>query len=278
MILAWWQLATLAFIVVIAGNVVLVAYRNGWSYLPERAGELWWTRPRPLMAWRSQDVWQRRRQALVGLAVAAVMAMLMAVALRGIFVSVFILMLVVLVAAFVFAVARGAAELRRGPQTVERQLADLGPDATLATGPYAETGIFADRGGVPKLQLGSVEGPPPSIDSDETPLMFQPLGIDPSPNHTAAVAERAPGDDDHGHGPESQTVEDPSGDRTPDSGEDAGVGPSFSAAPDAGRRQASARARSRKRSKARPIYIESTLDGEEPDELGGGRDQAVGGR
>ncbi len=278
MILAWWQLATLAFIVVIAGKVLLVAYRNGWGYLPERSRELWWTRPRPLMAWRSQDVWQRRRQALVGLAVAAVVAMLMAVALRGIFVLVFLLMVLVLVVALLFAAARGAVELRRGPQSVARQLADLGPDVGLQTGPYAETGIFADRGGVPKLQVGSVDGPPPSVDSDETPLMFEPLGIDPSPGRTVPAAEESPEDDRLHDTTESGMETHGTDDLPPNTGGEAGVKPSFSAAPDAGRRQASARARSRKRSKARPIYIESTLDGEEPDDLDGGQGRVVGGR
>ncbi len=246
--LAWWQLAALAFIVVVIGKILLVAYRNGWTYLTERGREFWWERPRPLAAWRSQDLWQRRRQSLIGLAVATVVAMLLAIALRGFFVPVFVMTLALLVLAIVFGVARGAIELRRGPQTVARELADLGPEVQLRTGPYAETGIFADRGAVPKITVGPVDGPPLAVDSDETPLMFQPLGIDPVP-------------------PAEQTETDESSTSPTDSSTtDAAPPPSFSAAPAVGRYQASARARYRKRRQARPIYIESILDVDNADD------------
>ncbi len=275
MTLAWWQLAALALMVMVIGNLLVVANRNGWTYVTQRCRELWWSRPRPLAAWRSQDLWQRRRQTLIGLCVAALVSMLLAIALRGLFVPVFVMMLVLALLSVVFAMVRGAVELRRGPQTVAHQLAELGPDVDLRTGPYAETGIFADDDAVPKIQLGPVDSPPLSIDSDETPLMFQPLGIDPAPPPERSGPQASP---EPPQGPLSEAGNvDQDENRPGSSAQPTDVRPSFSAAPEAGRYQASARARYRKRRTARPIYIESTLDDSAVDgELGGGTGKAVG--
>lgn len=258
MTLAWWQLATLALIVVAVGQLLVAAYRNGWDYVGEKAKEFWWVRPRPLATWRAQSVWQRRRQVLAGLAVAAVIAMLLAIALRGIFVYVFVATTGLTALAMIFAVLRGGVELRRGPQTVGRQLSELrtdyGPDVELEMGPYAETGIFPSQSRPVAAEVGPIiDRPPvvgPSTVDDETPLMFEPLGIDPFADQEPVVADQEPRVSEQGPGV---------------------VGPSFSAAPSAGQRQASARARARKRHKARPIYIESVLDSDEGEGPASGR-------
>ncbi len=79
----------------------------------EAATSRWVDRPRPLRAWRSQPIERRRLQTMLGFALATFFSMLLAIALRGMFVRLFLIMALCNVVHIGVAAAIGARELRR---------------------------------------------------------------------------------------------------------------------------------------------------------------------
>jgi hypothetical protein len=256
------------------------AHRQALDHFQQR----WWDRPRPVLAWRSQDIAERRFQALLACGVATTIAMFLAIALRGPFVPVFLVMMTISLLALAVGAVVGSAEhnhltdqfrARRRAQTESREApaesTDVGFDEA-ATEPFggietirppdwhsilrleAEARTEGDRQAAGMADRGLGQGLP-----DRSGFMFEPLNLDEAiptrsdeqlvneidvevPINHDLVAELGlpvATDDDQGEEPEV---------------------PGFRAAPEVGVRQASARARSTKRRKARPIYIESVLD------------------
>ena len=74
--------------------------------------EQWWNRPRPLVAWQSQDIAQRRLQVLIGMGLLTTIGMFLAIALRGVFVQLFLGLIGVDVVLLAVAAFVGAAEYR----------------------------------------------------------------------------------------------------------------------------------------------------------------------
>ncbi len=256
--------------------------------LAERLRFRWRERPRPVAAWRAQDVVQRRVQLLLGLSAATFGSMFLAIALRGVFVRLFLLMLGVMTLVLTVAAYIGAVELRHhraqagaGRASEERSRRIL--DGTSPSVPILE--------GNENSSITMAEEGFRQADDSEPGLIFEPLNLD------EIVLEL--GRDRHGEswGEEilvadtgfevpidaelarelgiEDTVEQIETESIGDTGEppsdDAAEGDrrggrhdaTFSAAPEVGARQASARARSKKKRQARPIYIESTLDDDE---------------
>ena len=78
-----------------------------------RSSLLWEDRPRPLLYWRSQQLEQRRLQTMLGFAIATFISMLLAIALRGVFVRLFLVVGICFVLYLCVAAYIGAAQLRR---------------------------------------------------------------------------------------------------------------------------------------------------------------------
>lgn len=265
----------------------------------------WWHRPRPVRSWRTQDVAQKRLQLMLACAIATTVAMFLAIALRGLYVQLFLAMLAFSLVTLAVAAFVGAAEdenlvdqLRaRRRSTADRQADDgeiwgdlvlpglLGsarltePDEVPTANPFAEP-----DGEISIPTLADITEAFRS--PDRSGFMFEPLNLDELRGEVVipeAVAEElsnlgpidVPVDPDLaaelglpvGEEPSATPASSLSDGVAASSGECGEAGESerppdvrFSAAPDAGSRQASARARRAKRSKARPIYIESVLD------------------
>ena len=77
-----------------------------------RLQQLWWDRPRPYAAWKAQDVAERRFRVLLALGLATTVAMFLAIALRGVFVQLFLAMLAFSLLALAVGAFIGAAEHR----------------------------------------------------------------------------------------------------------------------------------------------------------------------
>ncbi len=253
---------------------------------PERMrsaiGAGWQRRPRPLQAWRAQDVAERRLQVLMGVALATVVAMFLAIALRGLFVYLFGLMAGALLILVVAGVVIGSREHRRlVADHVRRQVAGnqsqvAGPlsdrsrpdrQKALVDGEVSGQKMDYEVDGVPTAnpwQNPDGEFTIPTIAEiseafrtpDRSGFMFPPLNLD------EALDGISPGDVP---APESDidVPVDPDLVAELELDLDALENPRFEAAPEVGPRQASARARRNKRRRARPIYIESALDEEE---------------
>ncbi len=253
--------------------------------LVESIERAWWNRPRPIRSWRSQDVARKRLQWLLACGGATTTAMFLAIAFRGIFVPLFLMMaafslLTLAVGAFV-----GAAEnenlvsQRSARRQVEDQASKSGDveavgdmvlpgllGATPLTGPddVPTANPFAVPDG--EVSIPTLADITEAFRSpDRSGFMFEPLNLDEigsesSPREQVAetVAEELSA---------GETIEVPV---DPELAAELGLDmtdraePRFSAAPEAGSRQASARARRKKRSTARPIFIESMLDDDNP--------------
>ncbi len=70
-------------------------------------------RPRPIADWRAQPVERRRLQLLLGFAISTFFSLLLAIALRDVFIRLFLLMLVCFAAYLCIAALIGASQLRR---------------------------------------------------------------------------------------------------------------------------------------------------------------------
>lgn len=254
----------------------------------------WWNRPRPIRSWRSQDVVRKRLQSILACAMATTVAMFLAIALRGLYVQLLLVMVAVSLVTLAVGAIVGAAEdenLVDQLRARRRDRADHGADGDEVWGDLVLPGLL---GAAPLTEPDEVPTANPfaepdreiSIPSladiteafrspDRSGFLFEPLNLDEARDEVVipeAVAEEL-----SGVGPIDVPV-DPKlaaelglrvGDEIPEQtppSEEAATGVDrrpdviFSAAPEAGSRQASARARRAKRSKARPIYIESVLD------------------
>ncbi len=73
----------------------------------------WSDRPRPIVSWRSQPLERRRLQTMLGFAIATFVALLLAIALRGFFTRLFLVMTLCFVAYLGMAAVIGSIQLRR---------------------------------------------------------------------------------------------------------------------------------------------------------------------
>ena len=247
--------------------------------LVESIEHAWWHRPRPVRSWRSQDVAQKRLQLMLACAIATTVAMFLAIALRGLYVQLFLVMLAFSLVTLAVGAIVGAAEdgnlvdqLRARRRDTADWEADDGeiwgdlvlpgllgaarltePDEVPTANPFAEP-----DGEISIPTLADITEA--FRNPDRSGFMFEPLNLDEV--RSEVVIPEAVAEELSNVGPIDVPVD-------PDLAAELGlpVGESerrpdvrFSAAPEAGSRQASARARRAKRSKARPIYIESVLD------------------
>jgi len=251
---------------------------------------IWWSRPRPLTSWRSQDVARKRLQWMMGCAMATTVAMFLAIALRGPYVQLLLMMAVFSFASLAVGAFVGAAEdenlvsqlrARRRATSDSETEAGQGSDhlvlpGLLGAAPLTEpddvptANPFAGPDG--QVSIPTLADITEAFRSpDRSGFMFEPLNLDEVKADVVipeAVAEElssagpidVPVDPDLaaelGLPVEGEDASSP--DERPETEPRPDV--RFSAAPEAGSRQASARARRAKRSKARPIYIESVLD------------------
>lgn len=312
------------------------------SGLGGRVRHRWEHRPRPLQVWLAQDVVERRVQLLLAVAVATVASMLLAIALRGLFVKIFLMMLGLMAVSLAVAAYVGTVELRHHRAEARKRLASEGKRAGMSGFESTRLGSAFNRTGLSRSSdvedFDDVDGRSglegydgldgyedlDDIDELETPLgahragtgrpgsstmaiegfrggglepslIFEPLNLheivagseDPALDPTVPTEPAGHGRFDDGfevpinpelarelglHDAIDLTDAEPDGEGEPGptasdvhyersvDGEDRGQDPTFTAAPEAGARQASARARSKKKRTARPIYIESTLD------------------
>lgn len=262
--------------------------------LVESFERAWWNRPRPIRSWRSQDVVRKRLQSMLACAMATTVAMFLAIALRGPYVQLLLIMLTVSLITLAVGAFVGAAEnenLVDQLRARRRGRGDQGSDGDEVWGDLVLPGLlgaapmtspdevptanpFADPDG--EITIPSLADITEAFRSpDRSGFMFEPLNLDEIRDDVVipeTVAEELSGagpidvpvdpalaaelglplghDDPAPPAPAEETV----------AGDERRGDVRFSAAPEAGSRQASARARRAKRSKARPIYIESVLD------------------
>lgn len=124
---------------------------------PEPRTSLWDRRPRPISAWLDQSVENRRLQMLLGSALATFGTLLLAIALKGIFWSLFIVALISFVAYVSFAAYVGASRLRHQEAqsrvrheavvTAERQRRTLVAQAIVDSAPdtFVQQSIFQQQ-------------------------------------------------------------------------------------------------------------------------------------
>jgi len=262
--------------------------------LVESIEHAWWHRPRPVRSWRSQDLARKRLQLMLGCAMATTVAMFLAIALRGRYVQLFLIMLAFSLLTLAVGVFVGAAEdenlvdqLRarrrkiRNEQTGDGEIwGDLVLPGLLGAAPLTQpddvptANPFAEPDG--EISIPTLADITEAFRSpDRSGFIFEPLNLEDARGDVVipeAVAEEISG---------AEAIEVPvDPDLAAELGLSLGEASSsselsfpedtnpqhrrrdvrFNAAPEAGFRQASARARRIKRSKARPIYIESVLD------------------
>ncbi len=155
----------------------------------DEAPSRWADRPRPLRAWRSQTIERRRLQTMLAFALATFFSMLMAIALRGVFVRLFLIMALCNVVHIGVAAAIGARELRRrereararaatriaaktaedGTSSVSRHRVDAEHQAAPRARSELETGDQAEARYVPYQEPSVLfpDPPPPSPERDE---------------------------------------------------------------------------------------------------------------
>jgi hypothetical protein len=212
----------------------------------------WLRALRPVAEWRSQPVERRRLQLLLGFAIASFVAALLAIALRGVFVRLFLVMAIGLVVHLLVGAWIGARELRAGEADQIRRalLADERPAesggrpvARNDTGPAIDElgdGLFDEAFFEPIPEFERLRSPGPPI-PDDPPAPQEGTGSPPvEPAAATGVIPDLPGDQ------EDAPVTEPVADQT-------GPEPTFTTP----RRE---RHRPPRRPKARPIYIESELD------------------
>lgn len=255
----------------------------------------WRNRPRPILSWRSQDAARKRLQWMLACGMATTVAMFLAIALRGPYVQLFLFMMAFSLVTLAVGAFLGAAEeenlisrLRARRRAVSDEQADgeergdlvlpgllgaaplTGPDDVPTANPFIEPD---GQVSIPTLADITEAFRSP----DRSGFMFEPLNLDEArdgvvipeavaqelssagpievPVDPDLVAELGLPVDEGSSAPSAGT-----GSMTPEQRRDV----RFNAALEAGSRQASARARRSKRSKARPIYIESVLDDDNP--------------
>ncbi len=290
---ATWQFAAaftlIAAWVAIVGRPVLAnwnrrrqADRNDEGELSDgpasALAEAWYARPRPVASWRDQPLTTRRLQMMMAYGFACLFSLLLAIALGGEFVRLLVVMLVITALYLVMAVVIGSMELKRADAhreaVAERAARRSRPsDVRLDRIKADDLGLAA--------HLDELEG----ARRADQPLIFEPLNfeeifadlaigsafddliddLDDEPAITGDAADDgavAVGVEFEPSGLEADSSEPDEPEAVEAEPEDDGPadGPTFSAAPEVGAKQASARARQAKRRRARPIYIESVLD------------------
>ncbi len=264
--------------------------------LIETLDRAWWNRPRPIASWRSQDIARKRLQWMLACAMATVVAMFLAIALRGLYVHLLLGMVAFSLVMLAVGAFVGTADDENLVSRVRARRRATAYDGTGDAESWGDLILPGLLGAAPLTQPDDVPTANPFAEPDgevsiptladiteafrspdRSGFMFEPLNLDEARAEVVipeAVAEELSG---------AEAVEVPvDPDLVAELGLPVGEEPSteavsatdgegrrnvrFSAAPEAGSRQASARARRAKRSKARPIYIESVLD--ESDESG----------
>ena len=257
-----------------------------------RSSLLWEDRPRPLLYWRSQQLEQRRLQTMLGFAIATFISMLLAIALRGVFVRLFLVVGICFVLYLCVAAYIGAAQLRRqlevrstqGMYTAKRADPQAQVHGTVEQAPGLRAGfdrlepeaseVLTDRPGsvlFPAAEDNSLElYDEASAFYDDAffepipELTFEPLNLDASqvdPSQPQPVPlfgeDSAVANEELFEADDDEAIEviaaEPSDQEPPANDEPERSEPTFMAAP-------VQRQRPPKRSKARPIYIESQLD------------------
>ena len=249
---------------------------------PQRARssmrQAWSARPRPVSRWRAQDAAQRRLQILLGCGMASVLAMFLAIAFRGLFVPLFaailgLSVLIVAIGAVIGARHNRNVRMELASQARDRLTGSRQPGKPGRAGSVPHSSVTAstfdpESDGVPTAnpwQSPDGEFTIPTMaeiaEAFETPdrdgFMFEPLDLDQAlASDSDRTSIRIPDVDIEVPLDPDLAAELGLDVNAVDSAEDA----RFTAAPEVGPRQASARARRKKRNKARPIYIESVLD------------------
>ncbi len=211
----------------------------------------------PIADWRAQPVYQRRLQVMLGFALAAFSSSLLAIALRGMFIRLFLVMTVAFALYLVVAAVIGSRELRSGgverrvprsrPAEVGAERVERRPDRAHGRRDAATAedddewlldrddvagGLFDDGFFEPIPELERLSEPPvPAVASSDT----DGGGDEQVETETAATV-------DDGARPDEAVA-----------GTERSAEPTFTSAP-------AARTRPPRRPKARPIYIESELD------------------
>ncbi len=207
----------------------------------------------PIADWRAQPLHRRRLQVLLGSGLATFIAALLAIALRGTFVRLFLVMTILLTTHLLIAALIGARELRASDAEAARRAA--GRPASPATAAAARR-VVAERRPVAPPEAANDD----LLADDGAGGLFDDGFFEPIPELERLSEPISPPD------PQVDTpaaeIDAPAGE-----GEPGAVGlqtgePTFTPA-------AAARARPARKPKARPIYIESELD--EADDRGGSR-------
>ena len=105
-----------------------------------RSGGRWAGRPRPLADWRAQPVERRRLQLLLAFAMATFASALLAIALRGLFVRLFVIMVLLFAAHLCIATVIGTVQLRRAEQERMARLAAPADNGARPSTSRARTG------------------------------------------------------------------------------------------------------------------------------------------
>lgn len=266
--------------------------RPGRRALADSVAQAWWNRPRPIRSWRSQEVTRKRLQAILACAMSTTVAMFLAIAFRGVYIQLLLVMVAVSLVTLAVGTFVGAAEdenlvdqlrARRRGGTTDREAegdevwGDLVLPGLLGAAPLTEPDdvptanpFAASDGDVTIPTLADITEAFRS--PDRSGFMFEPLNLDEVRSEVVipeAVAEELLGAESIDVPVDPELAAElglPVDNEAPHEPADASGAPEqprdvrFSAALEAGSRQASARARRTKRSKARPIYIESVLD------------------
>ena len=220
---------------------------------------------------------------MLACAMATVIAMFLAIAFRGLYVQLFLVMVAFSLVRLAVGAFVGAAEdknLASQIRTRRRAASEADNDGGEAGQPAGDLLLTGLLGEAPLTGPDEVPTANPFVEPDgevsiptladiteafrspdRAGFMFEPLNLDEV--HDDVAVTDAVADELSNADPVDVPVD-------PDLAAELGLSlddeapPRFSAAPEAGSRQASARARRAKRSKARPIVIESELDDENP--------------
>lgn len=185
----------------------------------ERVERAWWDRPRPVSSWRSQDVARKRLQWMLGCGMATTIAMFLAIALRGVYVQLLLVMVAfslvsLVVCAFVGATedenllsqwrARRRASANKQPDDGEEARSDLVLPGLLGAAPLTQPDDVptANPFSGPDETDGAVSIPTLADiteafrDPDRSGFMFEPLNLGELGDDvvvTEAVAEELSG-------------------------------------------------------------------------------------
>lgn len=203
----------------------------------------------PVAQWRAQPIERRRLQLLLASAIAAFSSLLLAIALRGLFVRLFLLMAIGFVGHVLIGALIGARELRAleaGRSTVGRTSRSRRQDLA-RSGVDAEAELFQDRD--PRFAEGFFE-PIPEFDGARQQPVAEPPPVGPPSAEPVEPAEPARPVAEIDTSPAAEA---PATDDGPGQDAEVATEATFTAPP-------VDRTRPARRPTARPIFIESELD------------------